>query len=227
MHIKPQIFISSTSHLETERKQLANALKTIYAPYIYEEDRARKRSPKDHCLEVIMESEVFVGIVGDKYGSSFEDSSDSKSICEWEYDIAKKRSDMEIMMLLTQPDKSSSSDPAQQRFREKLTDFKEGTWCRFFSSTKELVNLVETSLNLWLAEFYTASKQKQNDRSRWLAGLVLPVCATIVCAYCALAAVNVVYYLLPPSKLISLGAVTFSIVLLTFILWLADSRRSS
>jgi|GEM_PF-2609497 len=227
MRSKPQIFISSTSHMDTERKQLASALNTNYAPYIYEADRARKYSPKEHCLEVIMESEVFVGIVGDKYGSSFEEGGNSKSICEWEYDAARERNDMEIMMLLTKADENSSIEPNQQRFREKLTDFKEGTWCQFFSNTKELVSLVEASLTSWLAEYFSASKRKQNDRNQWLAGIVLPLCIMIVCAYIALAAANVFYYLLPPSKLISLGAVTFSIVLLTFVLWLADSRRGA
>ena len=153
MRSRPLVFVSSTSDLELARREIAESLRHSFDPYLYEEDRARATSPREHCRKVIKQSEVFLGIVGSRYGSSIDDG-DGRSICEWEFEVAKGCEDIEILMMLSRVDQATGIEPAQRRFRDDVSAFSHGVWCGFFSTTHELVESVKQALTTWLVEFF-------------------------------------------------------------------------
>lgn len=161
------IFISSTSDLETERKQLIEGLRPIYDPYAYEEDRAQGRSPESRIEEMIQRSDVFVGIVGGSYGTP---ESPTSSIVQWEFDTAKEKGLMPMMFVrqLTQ----AQVDPRQQKFIEAIRDFHSGVWCKFFQTPTELLTLVVYSLQKYLSE---SLNRYRGVISQWLNRILLPI----------------------------------------------------
>src|SRR5438045_9495902 len=99
---KPLVFVSSTSGLAEERRELEARLSRVYELYLYEEDRARGASPEQHCRDMINQSDVFLGVLGLDYGSGFPGADGKRSIVEWEFDAAQSRSDLEILTFVRQ-----------------------------------------------------------------------------------------------------------------------------
>ena len=169
------VFISSTSDLAAEREALASKLPPAYAPYLYERDRAGSLSPEDRCREMIEESDVFVCLLGERYGSLYSFDVGPRSIVEWEFDTARERGHLELMTF--QKDPLVNIDPGQQAFLGRITRFRTGIWCKRFQSTDQLVREVSESLLLWLNEFHAKVKAaRSRDRGRvrwWLLALTL------------------------------------------------------
>jgi hypothetical protein len=65
------VFISSTSDLAAEREALASKLPPAYAPSLYERDRAGSKSPEERCQGTIEQLDVFVCLLGERYGSLY------------------------------------------------------------------------------------------------------------------------------------------------------------
>lgn len=99
----PVVFISSTSDLAAEREALASMLPPAYAPYLYERDRAGSRSPEDRCREMIEHSDVFVCLLGERFGSLYSFDVGPRSIVEWEFDTARERDHLELMTFQKEP----------------------------------------------------------------------------------------------------------------------------
>jgi len=157
MRGSPTVFISSTSDLAAERQALAGKLPPAYDPYLFEQDRARAKSPEDHCREMIEQSDVFVCLLGVNYGSVYSfDVSGSRSIVEWEFDTARKRDDIELMVFRKDP--LPKTDQRQQEFLNRISGFRDGVWLKQFASPDELVRQVGESLLRWLVEFRLAVK---------------------------------------------------------------------
>lgn len=163
MIVKPLVFISSTSDRQADRAALADALIPTFEPYLFEQDRARGASPRQRCAEMINACDSFIGILGTEYGSVYEEDGeqdDGCSITEWEFDTAKQRPDLEMMMFVASDTRSVQVESHQQRFLERVQGFKRGVWCKFFSSPTELVDLVKSSLVQWLAEYLVQAKTR-------------------------------------------------------------------
>src|SRR5438105_971267 len=143
---KPLVFVSSTSGLEEERRELEAKLPNIYELYLYEDDRARGASPEQHCREMISQSDVFLGVLGPDYGSGFPGADGKRSIVEWEFDTAQARSDLEILTFVRQLGAGESRVPEQQTFVDKVKGFRAGHWCKEYATPPELVELARTSL---------------------------------------------------------------------------------
>ncbi len=221
MKSKPLVFISSTSDLQDERTTIAASLKSDYEPYLYEEDRARRKSPEDRCQEVIQHSEVFIGIVGEEYGSSYKDT-DPRSICEWEFDQARENKDIAIMMLLAKTPEPTAIDPKQKRFRDKVTQFRSGVWCRFFESTQELVILVRKSLTTWLVEYFVQSRENADKRRDWLSHLIAWLGISTVGALALVIGANFIFNFLSPNHTIALCGLTLSVLVLLLLLYFTE-----
>lgn len=176
MRGSPLVFISSTSDLVDEREALANKLPPMYDPYLFERDRARSQSPEAHCREMIEQSDVFVCLLGFNYGSlySFEVEG-ARSIVEWEFDTARSRADIELMVFRKDP--LPGIDQRQQEFLNRVSGFQEGVWLKRFRSPDELVCQVGESLLRWLVEFRAKVKAARlRHRAavrRWFVGLTL------------------------------------------------------
>jgi Domain of unknown function (DUF4062) len=183
---KPLVFISSTSDLAEERKALLANLGPFYQPYLYEEDRARRGSPEEHCREMIESCHVFVGILGASWGSALP-SDPQRSIVEWEIDTARARDDLEILTFLKKLPPEAEIDPRQKKLLEEATGFEHGLWCKFFDSTESLVQLVRSSLEGWLVEFWGRMQRGRLDSALRLHRILLGVAVAAVLGLLALA----------------------------------------
>jgi hypothetical protein len=106
------VFLSSTSELEQERRSLREKLPPrVYDLYLFEEDRARRMSPEEHCRRQIEQAHVFLGLLGPGYGSPFPGSKPERSIVEWEHDVAMGQSGLEVLSFVKDLGKGEVRDP--------------------------------------------------------------------------------------------------------------------
>jgi uncharacterized protein DUF4062 len=167
MSDKPVVFISSTSDFIEQRRALAALLHRAYEPYISEEDRARRRSPLEHLTKKIENTNVFVALLGTAYGSPFPtEDGEERSIVEWEFETARRRETLEIMCFVHRDAVRTTNDERQRRFLERVTGFREH-WCAFFESPQELVELVRSHLEQWLADFFVTIQRRRVDSAPW------------------------------------------------------------
>jgi hypothetical protein len=223
MQTRPLVFISSTSDLSAERRALADELRPVYDLYLFEEDRARGSSPEERCRRQIERCDVFVGILGSRYGSAFPGS--ERSIVEWEFDTARAaRDDLEIMPFV-QRGAESGDDPRQKRFLERLTDFQGGLWCRWFDTSESLVLEARRSLEAWLLEFWSRMQRRQLESSVRLHRGVLAAVAVLV-TLLLVVALTPLRSLVSTTALIALGVTVGVVALLGLVLLLAETTGS-
>jgi hypothetical protein len=217
---RPLVFVSSTSDLEPLRRTIADALRPTFDAYLFEEDRPRGDTPREHCRRVINESEVFLGIVGARYGSCLGEG-DARSICEWEFDTASERDGIEIMMMLSRVEDPTRIEPEQRRFRDRVSGFGRGVWCRFFHSTQDLVLSVRQALTTWLVEFFCQSAEKRAEGRRWARRFAIPMAVVAVMALIAAVALNIGFGWFTTVQLLGICAASFALVLLGMLVVLA------
>lgn len=223
MHNKPLVFISSTSDLSATREALAKALRPIYEPYLYEEDRARGRTPEKQCRKVIDRSDVFLGLLGASYGTPFDPPKDNRSVVEWEYDVARTRDDLEIMMFISQATQTTTVDKRQQLFLRRITSFRGGAWCKFFTSTQELVKTARESLERWLVEFWAgvhASKRSRRHRLNLVVGFLA---AGVICLLGLISALYLLSGFLTKTAMVGICVSSIIAILLCMCLLLSDT----
>ena len=218
---KPIVFISSTSDLSEERKALLANLGKLYEPYLFEDDRARRKSPEERCREMIESSHVFVGVLGATYGTPFP-SDPQRSIVEWEIDTARQREDVEIMAFLKKLPPGAEVDPRQKQLLDRVTGFENGVWCKVFESTESLVQLVRSSLEGWLAEFWGQMQKRQLRATVNLHKVLVPVAAVLVLGLVLLAATPLRSQFTTTSLIVVSGAVA-ALVLLCIVLLVAET----
>ena len=184
MITKPLVFVSSTSRLAEERRELLNRLPRIYELYLFELDRARRASPEAHCREMIEKSDVFLGILGLDYGSPFPDTGERRSIVEWEFEQASAHERLEILAFIKEPGSGQARDPAQQTFVDRVARFREGFWCQQFSTAAELSEKARASLEQWLAECWTRSRIRwapfQKSATKALTGIAALILTALI-----------------------------------------------
>jgi hypothetical protein len=152
---KTPIFVSSTySDLIPFRNAVRDVLSRfsvdIHGMEIF---GAQTRKPLDTCLAEVLTSEVFIGILGMRYGSI--DEATGKSFVEREYETAKK-SGLEIWIFLI--DEENTRIPpihVDCKDAEKLKEFKkrlkEEHTCVFYNSVDDLVLRVRSNLEKFFA----------------------------------------------------------------------------
>jgi hypothetical protein len=192
-------------------------LRKHFDPYLYEEDRARGKSPRDHCRKMIGDSEVFVGIVGSRYGSRVGED-DDRSICEWEFDVARRCKDTEVMMMVSQAHKGTEIEPEQRRFRERIAAFGSGVWCGFFSSTQQLLESVAQALTTWLAECFCESRDRRARRRQWALAVAVSVAVFAVLMVIGAVAANIFWAWFTGAQLVGICGVSIAMILLGFLL---------
>ncbi len=218
---KPVVFISSTSDLSEERRALLASLGPLYEPYLYEEDRARRGSPEERCREMIESSHVFVGVLGATYGTPFP-SDPQRSIVEWEIDTARRCENVEIMAFLKKLPPGAEVDPRQKQLLDRVTAFESGFWCKAFESTDSLVQLVRSSLEGWLVEFWGRVQQRQLRGALSLHKILAAVAAVLVLGLVVLAATPLRSQFTATSLFVASGAIA-ALVLLCIVLLVAET----
>lgn len=188
---KPTVFLSSTSDLANERAAVTKALRPLYEVYAYEEHHAGRASPEDAVRQQILESDVFLAVLGPAYGSTFSTTPHPRSIVEWEFDTATERRSLEIITFVQTPPAGAIVDPRQQTFLTRVTSLK-GVWCKFFTSSTDLVAGVDRALTEWLVDFWGRIQESKRVVARWL--------HSILTGFTMLAIVSVIVVNVPPVR---------------------------
>lgn len=148
------VFISSTSDLGAERDAVARALPMSFEGYLYEKEGAQGVAPRDRLHKVLRDTDAYVGIFGERYGSVYPDCDKDRSIVEWEYDTAREEQVPEVIGFTKDGIETAELEQDQQQFFDKLTHFTEGSWVKRFNSPDDLKQQVRESLLQWLSEYY-------------------------------------------------------------------------
>lgn len=152
-----KVFLSSTwQDLEEHRRILIDNLHQLKARVeAMEFFGASPETPLKESLRRLRSSDLYVGILGTRYGTI--DKSSGKSITELEYDEATKLN-MPVLMYLIAEDKhpvlpkyveTGTGASELTRFKEKV---KQNHTCEFFSSPDNLCRKVITNLINYLEE---------------------------------------------------------------------------
>jgi SOS-response transcriptional repressor LexA len=116
---------------------------------------ARGQNSADHCRELLGDSDVYVGIIGFRYGSLVPEADDSgRSFTEFEFDVATDLELERLVFLLHQdanvPAKilfeNRDDYERQQRFRERLQNVDGVTW-KWVANPDDLTKRLLQSLN--------------------------------------------------------------------------------
>lgn len=218
-----KLFISSTSDLNQEREKLAanKELLRLCKQFHYGEfgagsDEAGNTSPEKILREQLKDTDVFIGLLGPKYGTLYHppNGSPSISIVEWEFNEAC-RCGLEIMPFLKTIAPTDKLDQGQDNFRERVSDFQYGKWCEKYDSPDDLPGIVRRSLQMWLVRQYKKARARTAD---WLNRILAPLAVGLI-LLCVLVSLLFVAQILPFSQSSVFGfcALTFFAILLTIV----------
>ncbi len=165
----PRVFLSSTSDLVEQREGVRKALELdrLFQPYLYEHDAAGRDAPAVRLRRIIARADVFVALLGARYGSLVPGDPEERSISRWELDLARARQGLPIRaFLLAFP--PEQIEERQRRFRDEVTDFETGMWVRPVRSVADLATTVVQELHAWLGEYVHRLRAVRPWVVRWL-----------------------------------------------------------
>jgi hypothetical protein len=133
----PRIFISSTlEDLKSEREEIKNAIETDLKYHCYAFESSGSVSPaRERVLGTLKKSDIYVGIIGGRYGSDFKGDGERISGTEDEYNYALKWN-KEILIYT----KTVERDEKASRFLGRVREYSRGSITADFETTEELVN---------------------------------------------------------------------------------------
>jgi len=177
------VFVSSTwEDMQSYREAVRNALnKAGCIPCGMERFTASAQSPLDTCFEELEKSQVYICILGMRYGSI--DSTSGKSYTELEYEKAKELN-LPILAFLIDEEKAvfqrkdfDREDMATKM--EKLEDFKnrikksKEVTCAFFDSPATLSDLVFRSITAELKRRTSTDASIESEKETYIEGAQL------------------------------------------------------
>lgn len=216
------LFISSTSDLKAEREALEEELHRAYKLFLYEDfgagsDAAGHTTPEEILQEQLKKADVFICLLGPRYGSPYRPPDDMRSIVEWEFATARARPGLEVMPF-RKVVPEEQIEPPQRAFINRISAFGSGgLWCERFDSSQTLVRVVRASLEKWLIRQY---KRTQSQIVPWLNRILAPLAIGLV-LLCVIVALLFVAQIITFSKASVLGVclIVFFTILLSLMLW--------
>lgn len=217
------LFISSTSDLKAEREALEEELHRAYKLFLYEDfgagsDGAGHTTPEEILREQLAKSDVFICLLGPRYGSPYKPPDDLRSIVEWEFTTAQSRPGLEVMPF-RKVVPEDQIEPPQRAFINRISVFGSGgMWCEKFDSSQTLVKVVRESLEKWLIRQY---KSAQSKVTPWLNRILAPLAVSLV-LLCVLVALLFVAQIITFSKTSVLGVcviVFFTVLFCLMMFW--------
>lgn len=148
------LFVSSTSDLKDEREAIRGMIQKLQidrqiSAYISDYDSRAGDTPEERVREEIHAAELFVLILGGKYGSPHPAAKNGHpSICEWELGQARKLWGPPVISLMKDHPPETIEEP-QRRFREQVQGFCAGTWLRKFSTAGEVTEILNRVITSW------------------------------------------------------------------------------
>lgn len=157
------IYISSTyKDLEGEREKVYRALRQLRHDVIAMEDYlATDERPLDKCLADVERSDVYVGIIAQRYGFIPEQNNPlKKSITEREFLKAREKGKKCLIFLLDPKalwaceflDSQSGEGEKGERIKQFRQELQDSITASFFKSAEELAGLVSRAVALWERE---------------------------------------------------------------------------
>ncbi len=136
-----KVFISSVIQGFTDERQAAeSAVKSLgLIPIMAEQFGAQPLSPRQACLQGVKKSDLFLAILGSRYG---DETDSGKSPCEEEFDAARQAG-MPIFILV----KDCERGDKQEAFKDRITSYEEGYFVRFFDASDKLFRQIAESLS--------------------------------------------------------------------------------
>jgi len=136
-----KVFISSIIQgFKNERQAAESAIKSLrLLPIMAEQFGAQPLSPRHAYLQGVKKSDIFLAILGNRYG---DETDSGKSPCEEEFDEARQAG-LPIFIFI----KDCERDDKQEAFKERITSYEEGYFVRFFDSTDKLFRQITESLS--------------------------------------------------------------------------------
>lgn len=151
--------ISSTIEDMKEERNAAADLITSHAFEVLrsETHAALGLSSREICERMATDCDIFIGILGNCYGSAIE--SEDRSITEMEFDTAKSVDPKKILIYLKEEADCDENDDKQKAFRRKVEEFETGYFRhKKYKSTDELVGYITQDLAAWIAERVLSGK---------------------------------------------------------------------
>lgn len=149
-----QVFVSSTSDLADERRSIKDKLKEENGDsvkvWLYEEEEAVGFSPEDYCRQQIEQSEIFICILGGKYGSLYPPEYQG-SIVEFEYEESRRQLPPHLTGVFVKKLPNDEIESKQQDFRKRISKF-DGIWIKTYESVEELTSSVVKSIRKFFAD---------------------------------------------------------------------------
>ncbi|MBI5573808.1 MAG: DUF4062 domain-containing protein [Elusimicrobia bacterium] len=154
--MKYKIFVSGVQkELKTERRAVKDSilsdvlLSEYFDVFLFEDSPAKSHSTETAYLEEVRRSEMYIGILGDKYGSA---GKDKISPTEAEFREAKANHKDILIYIKGENSVDKNREAGVQKLIKEIKDSKAGYCYRRFNSINELTNLVYESLIAFLKE---------------------------------------------------------------------------
>jgi len=159
---KKRVFISSTmKDLKEEREAVAAAidsfssLESVWAEPI----TARNETPREVCLGLVRDCDIYVGIFKSKYGYVPEENNPEKnSVVVLEYKEAKKNG---IPILIFIYGHAVKRERALERFLIEITDFNRGHWRNEYFNIVDLTRKVIDAIVTTISQGYTTDRENK------------------------------------------------------------------
>lgn len=153
---KYKIFISGVQkELKAERRAIKNfiikdaLLSEYFDVFLFEDAPAKSKSAERAYLDEVADADIYIGILGEKYGSSGKMKA---SPTEAEFKEAKKLHKDILIYIKGQNSVDKKRDVGVQKLIKEIRDPKAGYSYRRFDDTQELTGLVYESLISFLKE---------------------------------------------------------------------------
>lgn len=139
-----KVFISSVTYqLSEERQALKRLLQVVppYEPLLFEDFTARNLAPRDACLAGVDECDVYVLLLGPRYGQPLPDSGLAPT--EEEFTRAR-RSNKPILVFVK--DSDETDEPSQRAFKDRVEGYVDGRFRDSFDGPVSLNEKVMAAL---------------------------------------------------------------------------------
>ncbi len=140
-----RVFISSVTYaLRDERQGLVRILEVVepFQPLVFEQFTSQDRSSRDACLAGVDVCDVYVLLLGPRYGDPLPDSGMSPT--EEEFTAARRQGKP---ILVFTKDTDEEDEPRQREFKARVEDYVNGRFRKSFSDTQSLNVAVLAALN--------------------------------------------------------------------------------
>ena len=145
----PRVFISSTfDDLKTERKSLKNCIKHDLRYNVYAFETGGSGHPaRSHILGKLKKSDVYICLIGGRYGSEFDRGGKKISATEDEYDNAKEWHIPIRVYLKNVPERDEKTNEFLKKIGE---DYKDASLWQKFTTVEELIEYAKNDIaELW------------------------------------------------------------------------------